>query len=202
MPLAHVVKGIFFVCLVLLADNAKGQLWDSIAYHLSHKPKLDARLNGRSSFVSETPAKLVGIQIGLTYNKRVKWGLGFNQLKNEVARIKVVDGEEQIHLFQASTFMPYFEYVFYNRKRWEALVTVQAGLGNSWYTFEGNRRGHAAFAVYEPHMTGIWLPWDWIGFGFGVGYSLTLPGKTAIGEQLSAPLYLGKVAFRPFELFK
>lgn len=201
MPLTLIVKGIFFMVLILTTQPSHAQLWDSIRHHLSARPKLDARLNGRSSFVGSTPAKLGGVQVGVSYDKRVKVGIGFNTLGNEIFRTRLIDGEEQQHQFRMTTVMPYFEYVFLMKGKWEALITMQAGLGRSHYEYKSTTSNYASFFVYEPHMTGIYLPWKWIGIGAGVGYSITLPGKKITGEQLTAPIYLVKLVLRPMALF-
>lgn len=202
MPLVIIAKGIFFVLLVLSSHNTNAQLWDSIGHHVKHPPKLHARLSGRSSFISGFPAKLFGVQLGLTFNDRVRTGIGVNGLRRPYEYSVMIEGEPTPYSFQLYTCLPYFEYTFVRRKRWEAMVNVQLGFGRASVQQMGAIASKHTLLIYEPNMIGLYHPLPWISVGGGIGYSITAPGKRRLGQQLTAPIYLVKLGIDAIYLWQ
>ena len=207
MPL-KIFKGIFIVfCFSILVKVSEAQTDSSffqvIARSFSCKPKIDVKIDARTSFISTRPARIFGIKAGLEFNKTVRVGLGYNWLISDINRDRTVLVNGKWTRVNSKLILryysPYFEYSYYRSKRLELSVPVMMGFGYSKYTSANEFYNFIPdtdkkFVVfYEPYSIGLYKPIPWVGLGFGVGYRIVLIGNQSIQENLNSPIYVLKL---------
>lgn len=163
------------------------------------KPQLDVKFDFRFSFIASRDFRTSGFKIGLSFNRKFKMGLGYNQLIVP-AKSTIIDNDK---LFNAELkyiyFSPYFEYVYYTSKRWEFNLSAQIGVGRGhyqYYNVEENRTIKTKYSTilsYEPVMLIDYKIIRWFGVGTGVGYRLIFYKNSNIEEHLTSPVYVFKV---------
>lgn len=214
MPLT---KGIFF-CVVFLYGielDAQTDFIEDLGASLEKQPVLDVRLDSRNSFVSARFARIMGVKLGADFDNKVKVGLGFNLLRNEVTEMRMIqnsqnENEEVNARFRLFYFSPYLEYSFYNQDRWEISILTHLGVGASNFEYtdkygKTNQTDSEALAMWEPYMTAEYRLWKYIGLGAGVGYRLVYAPSAFSRRRLNSPIYVFKLKFyfKPlFEYFK
>ncbi|MFN3917306.1 MAG: hypothetical protein ACK4K0_06150 [Flavobacteriales bacterium] len=198
-------SGRFLYCLViffLLPILGRAQLTDSIRYAFQNKPKPVLKLDTRNSFVTNFPAQVRGIKAGLRYGKTVRLGLGYCWLdyKKETAytTLNIDTTWTGVKLYQHYG-VAYFEYIFYKRKNWTAIIPVQLGIGASGYKNEDKKNkayyGRGIMMVYEPAMIADYTFLKYFSVGAGVGYRLMLIPNRQIPEKFTAPVYFLRFNF-------
>ncbi|MGD1844311.1 MAG: hypothetical protein ACFB10_02845 [Salibacteraceae bacterium] len=178
---------------------------------LKHTPKLDFRIDSRNSFITNQFARILGIKLGLNFNRTVRMGLGYNRLMND--RFTTVvhrygDGSlERIEAKLKFAYLsPYFEYVFYRDPKWEISIPVLLGFGRALYRYDDrNGTTHQTpwrfLFMYEPYMISQYRITPWFGAGLGVGYRLLLVGNSATDENFNSPMYVLKFNVFPTEIY-
>jgi len=167
-----------------------------------HKPTPDIRLDSRNSFITSRAARIRGVKVGLSFNKTVKLGIGYNWLANELEteRAYTASSGERLtapHQVKFAYVSPYFEYTFFREERWEASIPVHLGVGTARYMYTDHRgrelRTNArGVLLYEPYMTCLYKPIRYLGVGVGTGYRLLLAGNRALPENFNSPIYVLK----------
>jgi len=199
-----IVKGIFFVLLLqFFVGNSNAQFLDSIKTSFNYKPTVDFRIDTRNSFITHFYARIIGIKLGLDFNKTVKVGVGYNWLSSEIYK-QNDKNNAQLKFWYLS---PYLEYTFYRKEKWELSIPVLLGFGSSFYE-RINSTGHLVITdkhfmtLYEPYMTGQYKIIPWMGLGFGVGYRLIIIGSKESYSQLSSPIYVLKIKVLLGEIYR
>ncbi len=162
-------------------------------------PQIDVKFDSRFSFVRGTDLRTSGFKLGVSFNRKFKLGLGYNQLLIP-ARTTI---EKQNKLINAELkyvyVSPYFEYVYYSSKRWDFNLSTQFGIGRAHYQFHDDVLkkavgvSYSTIISYEPAMLIDYKIIKWFGIGTGVGYRLILFKSNEIKEKLSSPVYVVKV---------
>ena len=210
-------KGIFF-CLLFFSGirlYSQNDFIEDIGNSLEQRPVLDVRVDSRNSFVAARFARIMGIKLGADFNNKVKMGMGFNILRNEVTEDRIIrnsqnDNEEVNARFRLFYFSPYLEYAFYNQDRWEISILTHLGVGASHFEFTDqygkmDQTQSEVLTMWEPYMTAEYRLWEYIGVGAGVGYRLVYAPSAFSRQRLNSPIYVFKVKFyfKPlFEYFK
>jgi hypothetical protein len=193
-------RSIFFILLILLVPRSEAQEYDqfqeNIKEALKSKPKLDARVDLRNSFITTRLAQIRGVKLGLDYESTVKFGLSYNWLESNITRqFDDADGSYDAEL-KYRYIAPYFEYAFYRRDPWEISIPAHLGLGLANYeynTVSGRVQQPYQFILsYEPYMVGRYIVFKYFGIGAGVGYRLVLVGNNALQENFNSPIYVFK----------
>ena len=166
---------------------------------LESKPKLDLRLDSRHSFINQGGVSVFGIKGGIEYDRKLRFGLGFNILTTRQSRtVNYIENGQQKKDENARlvfyNFSPYVEYVFFKQKKWEISVPVQIGFGTSYYnyyTLSGKQEDSRKFVLtYEPAITAQYTLLKYFGPGLGIGYRLMIVDNKAIEESFNSPVYI------------
>lgn len=172
---------------------------DDIKKSFKERPQLDVKFDFRFSFIASRDFRTSGFKLGVSFNRKFKMGLGYNQLIVP-AKSTIKDNDK---LFNAELkyiyFSPYFEYVYYTSKRWEFNLSAQVGFGRGhyqYYNVEEERTIKTKYSTilsYEPVMLIDYKIIRWFGVGTGVGYRLIFYKNSNIEEHLTSPVYVFKV---------
>ncbi len=167
---------------------------------LSKRPILDLRSDSRHSFINQSGVSIFGVKGGIEYNRKLRFGLGFNILATRLNSTIEYDYEGVIQSTNDARLVfyhvsPYAEYVFYKKERWEISIPVQFGIGTSYYTYktESGQRfsdNRKFILTYEPAITAQYKILKYFGPGFGVGYRLMIVDNDAIDESFNSPVYI------------
>lgn len=191
-------KSICFFITILITHNCLAQFEKEFRKNFNYKPKLDIKFDSRISFLTNDNVTTKGIKIGVAYNKRVKFGLGINNMLTPVKskRFKYNDSID-VKLIYAY-FSPYIEYVYFLTKKWEFSLSLQMGIGGSHYEYTDSLSNklkiirNGAMISYEPATFVDYKIIRYIGIGSGVGYRLMLYKNSYIKEQFTSPMYIFK----------
>lgn len=193
-------QALSILLIFLCASSAlKAQLSDSISALLEIQPKPTLRIDGRGSFVSNQAVRMLGIKVGLHHGRRFHYGIGYNFLRSAVERDRTVvengsaiTRNSRLHLRLAT---PWMDYAFYRNGPWQVSIPIQFGIGSGHLSYEndeGNRiKFERTFLVfYEPAMTVQYRFLKYFALSGGLGYRLAFKKRYALGERLTAPIYL------------
>lgn len=188
----------FAIFLFLLILPAQAQFLDSIKTSFRYKPKPDFRIETRNSFITNFLARIAAVKAGVSFNKTLKLGIGYNWLFSSIERkTEGASGE-----LKFSYLTPYIEYSFHKTKKWEFSVSALVGAGIAYYDFGTNNNRVQPVLLYEPYMTADYKIFRWLGIGFGAGYRLVFVGNRALDENFNSPIYIIDTKFNPLELLK
>lgn len=181
----------------LVSSNA--QLFDSIQDCFKYKPKPLFKMDARNAFVTSSFVKVKGVKLGVSFNKKVRVGVGYSWMKTDYF---VVDNLDSTNLrFAYGNF--FFEYAFYKSKHWQLEIPLQLGLGKITYKdLEKNILEQQWVPIWEPAMTFEYLFLKYFGFGAGVGYRLVFKSKSPISEQFTSPIYIFRFKIYFDQLYK
>jgi hypothetical protein len=199
---SHTKRLILLFCLLCNAYVGKAQLFDSIRADLKKKPAFHYKFDSRSAFIGNRNANVWGIKFGIGFNKRIRFGLGYNYLKSRLpAKVNLISpqaGEPIKTRLRMRYVSLYFEYVYYRKNKWELSVPVQLGLGSTKYVAftnpNNNYQSAGHFVVlYEPCLSVNYRVLPFLAIGTEMGLRLALYKNNQIKEQLTAPIYVFKV---------
>lgn len=181
--------GCLFPCF---SQQFEQELKDAI----KEKPRLELRLDSRHSFINQSGVRVYGLKVGIQFDNKLSFGLGYNQLHSTVKNrinFQGVDYNSELKFYH---FSPYLEYVFYRDERWELSIPVQFGFGSSFYENKESRGpekiGQQFIVSYEPAITFQYRFLKYFGAGMGIGYRLMLKPNSDIEEQFTSPVYIFK----------
>jgi hypothetical protein len=197
--LNHTLLVILFCCI---ASNCNAQLLDTIKADLNIKPIFHYKFDSRSAFIGNRNANVWGIKIGIGYNRRLRFGIGYNYLKSRLpAKVNLIEPQtgEPIRTRLRMRYMSiYAEYVYFRKNKWELSVPVQLGIGSTKYVAfvnpENNYQsaGHLVL-LYEPCLSVNYRIVPFVAVGTEMGLRLALIKNRNVKEQLTAPIYVFKV---------
>ncbi len=174
---------VFLFLLLLMAQlNGSGQIFEGLTKSLKEKPKFFLTLASFNTFIDHDFASFNGLKMGVTYDKKVRFGLGYFTLANngvvttidvnEVNSSYTTNGQLEVFFFNFSA-----EYIFFNRLPWQfSAVPFNLALGSAHYEYisrtESKRvKGPAEFLMlYQPEVTAQYNVIKWFGFGVSTGY--------------------------------
>lgn len=205
-------KGFFFaVLLTLYFQNLQAQFFDSIYTSLKYKPKIDFRLDGKTSFIGSSYARISSIRLGVDFNKTFKLGIGYNWLSNDIHNyLAINNSRNEIELVHNQLKMEYIsvygEYVFFRDKKWEIAIQASLGGGFVYNTYWDkywihHEETNSLILVYEPHMMADYKIIRFLGIGGGVGFRLATSNYTVVSNQLNSPIYVYRLKIYIEELY-
>lgn len=191
---------VLIISQLIIAQNSSNKTFeDDFKKSFKNKPQLDVKFDSRFSFIASRDFKTSGFKIGVSFNRKFKTGLGYNQFIIP-AKSSIIDNYKKFDAeLKYIYFSPYFEYVYFTSKRWEFNLSAQIGIGRGHYQyFDGNenktiRTRYSAIFSYEPAMLIDYKIIRWFGIGTGVGYRLILYKNSNIEERLTSPVYVVKL---------
>jgi hypothetical protein len=202
---------LFFFCLL----TAKSQpTLDTIKDCLKQRPQLFAKFDGRNSFVENSRAKIFGIKGGVSFGKRLHFGIGYNQLQPPTAAFDkttyLVNNNGYLYAVIRHLHMYYFsvhaEYIFFKVKHWELSMPLQFGIGKSYYSsnlpgFTARKEETLNF-IYEPAISIEYKFVKWCGIGADVGYRFMFTSDKHLNANFTSPTYAFKFLIYYSEIFK
>ncbi len=182
------------------AQNSSNKTFeDDFKKSFKNKPQLDVKFDSRFSFIADRDFKTSGFKIGVSFNRKFKTGLGYNQFIIP-AKSSIIDNDKEFGAeLKYIYFSPYFEYVYFTSKRWEFNLSAQVGIGKGHYQYYNEatqktiRARYSTILSYEPAMLIDYKIIRWVGIGTGVGYRLIFYKNSNIEEHLSSPVYVVKL---------
>ena len=192
-------KYILLLFFLTVSFQGKSQFMDSIHDCLQASPKLMIKLNNKGSFVANKPASVIGLVLGLSFNKRLKFGLGYNQVTSRIHKDYFLNDYlgNPTDTFNSTLKLLYIsgytEYIYFYKKHWEISIPIQFGAGFSRYSYKAGDKVYYTdnqFGfIYEATTDVVYKPLSWIGLGVGFGYRLLLFKEIEIIHQFSSPIY-------------
>lgn len=194
---------IFIFLITIISQSVLAQetepAFEQEFYESFHtKPKLDVKFDNRFSFIRDNDVKTLGLKVGLSFNRKFKLGLGINDMLTATdKKVNINDTSLNVNL-EYFYFSPYFEYVFYNSRKWEFSLATQLGFGNASYEYynlnnEKKVLTKSTVLSYEPAMLIDYKIIRWFGIGSGVGYRLIYYKSPGVEEKFSSPMYVLKL---------
>lgn len=185
-----VLLGLLLACLPAKAQLLHAPKELPAAFRAA--PKLLVGLDGRRSFISNRDVKLLGVRVGLEFEKRMRVGFGLYTLASPFTRTFVRVNDlgipDTLHPQLRFSYMTAFgEYILLSTQHWEVSFPLQLGIGDAG--FQGLAEEPQAFLLGE---VGIWASYKvfpFLGLAGGVGYRHILLGGNLIRENFNAPTY-------------
>ena len=190
------LKGMdFFVLLLVLSLTGYSQNnhVDSIKTALKTKPKLVLKLDSKFSFVSNQLVSMRGVKVGLNYNNKVKFGLGYSWMKNNFV---FDNASEQINNetygLRYSYISLFGDYNFHNKGHWSFIGNTGIALVKIGYQDIIQKQiDYQSFGfVFEPSMIAEYRVLNYFIIGSGLGYRFVFRERKNIREQFTAPIFI------------
>lgn len=199
------VVGIVLFGLLTVPMFAKSQFLDTIQTSLTHKPRLDFKLESRNSFFANEWAMIGGARIGLDYNHTFKLGLGYSWLRKEIQHSITISDKSTNADYFFHYGVAYAEYTFYNVKPFSMSIYASVGGGRSWDRYIDNsgkrQTANSAFVlVYEPYMTGMVDVLRYFSVGAGMGFRLVATKSDFSRSRLNTLIYVFKLQIKVGDL--
>ncbi len=201
------------LCGFFFTANAQSAL-DSIKASLLKTPRLFAQLDCRNSFINNELVNIFGFKAGVSYNKKLRFGIGYNQLYNspkyfnEDVQYFNYSGKpylisKRLKLFYLSATA---EYAFYQTKHWELAMPLQIGIGQTCYQYELNgekiKTNKKTNFIYEPTISVEYKIVKWIGVGFDFGYRFMVTDNRKLNREFNAPIVTFDILIHYSEIYK
>ncbi len=169
-------------------------LSDSLRNILKYKPAPVFKFDSRNSFIAGRSARIQGIKLGVSFNKTLSLGIGYNWLGQGFTERMVVNNTIVEVELKMRYIAPYIEYSFYKKGPWEVAVPVQLGFGKSFLQYKNGEQKNifskGRIILYEPVMTVEYKILNLVGLGVGLGYRVMLKNNRAIDHRLTSPIYV------------
>jgi hypothetical protein len=176
------IAGYLFLAMGMITQ-VRAATPDSITVQSKARFGFSLIFDNRNSFVRNSPVKIYGLNIGLKYKNRYRFGLGAYTLQRDYkdhTYVSVLNPKDTLQpLLDLHFITPNFAYTFLNHRWVELSIPLEIGLGNSHYTIHNtkeelvkDRRG-----MFVPATAGLGIlvkPTRWIGFSGAAGYRMSL----------------------------
>lgn len=172
---------------------------DTVRYSLKQRPRFLFNITSFKSFLGDRFVNFYGFRMGVNYNKRVKFGLGFYSLDPQavVSSISVLENgfERQTNgKLNARFFSASAEYIFYSGYPWQfSVVPMELGVGGAFYRYNSNlgdgrqlETPDVAIVFYQPAINAQYSILKWIGVAVGGGYRATLYSSKEVKEDFDS----------------
>lgn len=183
------------------------------------KTRLQFKLSSRRTFVDNKAASLLGVRLGLMFNKKYEIGIGyyssgfFNLAKTvkDIPKTVINESTGEIKPAMADVGFGYVslyaEYVILSKKKWTFTVNSQYGRGVALLDVkdtDGNfleeQRKNKNLIEHSTKVTFALTSWfDLIG---GVGYRYLLDRDDVIRDAFTSPIYILSFNIDFFDLHK
>ena len=198
------------ICFCYISIAAKAQpAFYTIRDCLKYRPHVFGKFDSRNSFIDNSRAEIFGIKIGLDFNERLQFGIGYNQLYSKATDFeKMVFFANKNNVSDSSVatlhlhyFSAHVEYVYYQNKKWELSIPLQFGIGQTYYQYndlgEKKRIEKGKIFVYEPAVSVEYKITKWFGIGAGIGFRFIVADYKHLNNKFNSPTY----AFKSFIYF-
>jgi len=194
-------KCVFVLLLTGLLSSAlaKAQFLDSISASFHHKPKVFLNLIGYTSSIQSEVAAFSGLRVGLSFNRKVKIGIGLAGMKSRLVQPISVKTDTVPYITNGNLRFGYFEtsveYVFYRKYPWSFGVPLELGIGTVHYEYVKTKDSAYATTpkhtviILQPEIKGQYSIFRWMGLGASLGYRFTLYSPDAMNENFNSPTF-------------
>lgn len=172
---------------------------DTIHYSLHQRPKYFFNITSFKSFLGNRFVNFFGFRMGVNYNKRVKFGLGFYSLDPQavVSEITVQEDGQSVQTngkLNARFFSVTAEYIFYSDYPWQfSVFPLELGVGGAHYKYN-SRLGDGrqletpdvGIVFYQPAVTAQYSILKWLGVAVGGGYRTTLYSSREVKQDFDS----------------
>jgi len=200
------------ICPILKAQTPYGWRFDNIPERIGACFKTNPRLlfsfDSRRSFIRSGNVKIFGLRFGLEFDNLVRAGIGFYGLSTGTGIDWVRPTGDTIRNARLNFgyVSGFFEYVFFQNKKWELSVPLHLGIGetslsNSDYPFLQPETRQSVLLT-EISAQGQYKIFWLVGLGAGIGYRHMISPRTKVTKNFDAPIYLFKVRIFIGELFR
>lgn len=175
--------------------SAQNPILDSLKSATTGNPKTFLGFHNRNTFINTNTVKLNGLVLGLDFNEKVKYHIGYYWLQNADTKLLIKDNRFPFDTIRKNIGIYNFslgvEYSFKQTNRWNLMAPVQIGMGNlhTKYRYQDSLLLHEKGFILpiESGVNAYFSILDWLVFKSGVGYRLSIGNKEAF--KLSAPYY-------------
>ncbi len=173
-------------------------MMDTLLVSFHYKPKPDFDFGTHNSFVQNGRADIWGLKMGISYHKRVRFGLGYNFMSSDLTQpLSMPDRGAvfpQVLMHMKMNYgSVYFTYVYFTNKHWEFNIPLQLGIGNSKYVYSYEGTNYTVkselIILYEPMVETKYYIFPWLGIYLDVGIRLMLKDNPELGKNFNSPMY-------------
>ena len=210
--LPHLFLLILFTSGLIIAKAQP--TFDTIHDCLKQKPQLFGKIDTRNSFIDNSRAKILGLKLGISYGKRLDFGIGYNQLyssakdfdKNIHFRNTNNIRDSSVAILHLAYFSIHTEYIYYQNKKWELSIPLQLGVGQTYYQYlqAGDKKKieRNTVFIYEPSVSVEYKIVKWVGIGSDIGFRLMVGNYKNLNQKFSSPTYAFKLIIYYDEIVK
>jgi hypothetical protein len=192
---------IVFVCMLFVFTKANAQLLDTIDFSLNKKPKFFFTFANHNTFIDHQYANVNGTRLGVSFNRRVRFGVGFfNLVNNSIVTTIPIKENDQEYTTEGQLSFSFIafsaEYFYYNKYPWQfGVMPFNIGIGQAHYDYINRPQGirvsteHETIVLYQPEFSGQYSIFRWIGVGTAIGYRLILYREHKVNTDLNAPMF-------------
>ncbi|HXP52339.1 MAG TPA: hypothetical protein VN922_20460 [Bacteroidia bacterium] len=199
------MKKLFIITVICCSSLfTKAQLIDTIQKAITRKATFAFSFTSRNSFITTYSAYIFGYSVGVTFDKKLTIGGGFNALNSIITKDKTIDGitvKEDLNFVYFSYFV---QYAINLTKHWKLyIMPFCVGVGGSsyQYTYKLTYNIEDSYTVvpYEPQVELDYNFNRWLGLYTQVGYRFMILNNPTIPQNFNSPIYSYGVLFSPFE---
>lgn len=181
---------------------------------MKHKPHVFGKLDSRHTFISNNNAKIFGCKLGISYNKRLHFGLGYNQLYPPADGFdmkvyyptSVTTRDSTIASLKLFYISSHAEYAYYQTKNWNMSILLQFGLGKTYYRYSllggEYRLNESLIFIYEPAISIEYKIMKWVGVGVDAGFRFMVTDYRNVNQKFNSPTYAFKLLIYYNEIYK
>ncbi len=197
-----IIKYSVVILFISNSFKVRAQFLDTIKSITQKKPSIDARIETRNSFITNGRAKVTGVRIGLSFQKKLKVGVGYSWLASDVFEKKIINNylgkQDTVNNYLKFGYVAcYTDFVFHKTKRWQLSVPLQFGAGLSWFKYNDGATNiytpKRMLLLYEPGISIQFKVFRWLGLGSDIAYRFTIKNNKYVGEKLNSPTYAFKL---------
>ncbi|MGP8215864.1 MAG: hypothetical protein ACLQQ4_09900 [Bacteroidia bacterium] len=192
-----------FCCSCLLA---RAQFIDSLQSAINQKGTFTFSFTSRNSFITNYSAYIFGFSVGVTFDKKLTIGGGYNALNTIINKRKIIGSDTLNEQLSFAYFSYYVQYIINVSKHWKLyIMPFSIGLGGSsyQYNYKGSQYSEDSYVIvpYEPQVELDYNFNKWLGLYTQVGYRLMILNNPDIVQNFNSPTYSFGVLFSPFEFY-
>lgn len=188
-------------CLLFSGFQSQGQVLDTLLTSLEKRPKFFLNIVNYNALISREFANFSGIRVGLSYNKRVRFGFGAFVLNgNSVVSSITVDQDSVSYVTNGELNYSYIsasaEYIFYHVYPWQfSIVPYNLGVGWANYRYnrivshESTRTRSETIVTFQPELIAQYSVFRWIGIQGTFGYRTAVFSSKNIRENFNSPTF-------------
>lgn len=183
------------IIFLFITCSLKGQFLDTFKVFLRARPSISARLESRYSFMNNSPTKVSGVRLGLSFKRKLRVGIGYSWLDTDVSEKKLITdiyGKSRFtdDYFKFGYVCYYADFVFHKTKRWQLSVPIQLGTGMYWTQYSDGKNSIKSkkrlLLFYEPGITVQFKITRWCGLGLDACVRLALRNTNYVGNKLNS----------------